>query len=298
MFIELVQDYLLPVLFFTGLLAGTIDAIAGGGGLISLPVLMGVGVPPHIALGTNKLQGLFGTASAAYSYYKKGLLRKQGLFIGIAYSFAGAITGAIISQLVSSDFLKKIIPILLLLVLLYTFLSPKLGTQESKPKLNEKWFYLIFGTLLGFYDGFLGPGVGSFWVIALVIFLGHNLLRATAYTKVFNFNTNAAAVICFALGNHIDYKLALVMAMGQLIGGRLGAYFTIKKGVRLIRPVFLFVVSATISTLIYRNYSQSNDFLSFIQQPKLIFISLLVMTSFLIIYIRILLKRRKALLQK
>lgn len=252
MLIGLLQDFLLPALFFTGLLAGTIDAIAGGGGLISLPLLLGVGVPPHVALGTNKLQSLFGSASATYSYYKNGWLSKQGLFLGLLYSFIGAVIGAIASQIVSNGILKIIIPILLILVLLYTFFSPKVGVHESKPKLDVKWFYLIFGTLLGVYDGFFGPGVGAFWVFALVFFLGLNLMRATAYTKVFNLNTNAVAVICFALGNNIDYKIALVMAFGQVIGGRLGAYLTIKKGVRLIRPVFLLVVSATISTLIYR----------------------------------------------
>lgn len=279
---------LLSILFFTGLLAGSVDAIAGGGGLISLPVLIGMGIPPHIALGTNKLQGLFGLASATYSYYKKGLLQKNSLILGLIYSFVGALLGAIASQFVSSDLLKKVIPILLLFVLLYTFLSPKIGFQETKPKWQSKWFYLIFGSLLGFYDGFFGPGTGSFWVIALVFFLGFNLLKATAYTKAFNLNTNVAAVICFAIGNHIDYKVALCMALGQILGGRLGAYLTIKKGVKLIRPVFLCVVSVTISVLIYRNYSFSEATI----------FSLCIFTIPLILSLRQLFKRRKAVLQK
>src|SRR5437762_7655165 len=128
MLIDGFQHYLLPALFLTGLFAGTIDAIAGGGGLISLPVLMGFGIPPHLALGTNKLQGLFGTASATYSYYRQGWLSRQGLLQGLFYSFIGAMVGAAVSQFVSSEILKKIIPILLALVLLYTLFSPKLGS--------------------------------------------------------------------------------------------------------------------------------------------------------------------------
>lgn len=267
MLIDIFQHYLLPALFFTGLLAGTVDAIAGGGGLISLPVLLGFGIPPHLALGTNKLQGLFGTASATYSYYRQGSLTRQGLVRGVIFSFIGAAVGATVNQCLSGDILRKIIPILLLIVLFYIFFSPKLGDKDVKPKMNEKLFYLIFGTLLGFYDGFFGPGTGAFWVFILVLFLGYNLLKATAYTKAFNLNTNIAAVIFFAIGNNIDYKIACVMAVGQLIGGRIGAQLAIKKGVSLIRPVFFIVVTSTIATLIYRSYATSEWFNSLLKQP-------------------------------
>jgi len=262
----LLHHYIPYVLFITGLLAGTVDAIAGGGGLISLPVLLGVGVPPHLALGTNKLQGMIGTAVATHTYYRQGWVKWEGLWRGLLFSFCGALLGAMMSQFISSQLLKKEIPLLLLLILLCIIFLPRLGAQDEKPKMLESTFYAIFGTLLGFYDGFLGPGVGSFWVFVLVFFLGQNLLRATAYTKVFNLNTNVAAFICFAMGNNIDYLLALCMAAGQLIGGRVGARLAIWQGIKLVRPVFILVVSATIMILILRNYTDFSAFILGLQQ--------------------------------
>lgn len=254
MVFEFSYTTLLPILFTTGLVAGTIDAIAGGGGLITIPILLGVGVPPHLALGTNKLQSSFGTAMAVHSYYRHGLLHKNELITGLIYSFIGAVFGAIASQLISSDILKKAIPILLCLVLAYTIFSPKLGHEAQPAKLSENKFYLIFGLLLGFYDGFLGPGVGAFWVFVLIHFLGFHLIKATACTKVFNLNTNLVAMVCFAIGGNIDYRIGLCMAVGQIIGGRLGAHLAIRKGVKLIRPVFILMVSVTIGVLMYKNY--------------------------------------------
>jgi len=251
----LMHHYILIVLFFTGLFAGTMDAIAGGGGLISLPVILGMGVPPQIALGTNKLQGMIGTAMATHTYYRQGWIQWQGLWRGLLFSFLGALLGACVAQMMSSDLLKKVIPILLLLILSCVLFMPRLGERDEKPKMQEEGFYILFGMLLGFYDGFLGPGSGSFWLFAFVFFLGQNLLKATAYTKILNLNTNLAAFICFAIGGNIDYSLALCMSLGQLIGGKMGARLTVWQGVKLVRPVFILVVSATIMTLIFKNSS-------------------------------------------
>ena len=238
------------ILFFTGLAAGTVDAIAGGGGLISLPMLLSVGVPPHVALGTNKLQSVFGTAMATHSYYRHGWLQKQGLLHGLFYSFLGALLGANASQFIDSHLLRKIIPILLFCVLLYTIFMPKFNEIDKEPKMRQTTFFIVFGLILGFYDGFLGPGTGSFWVFALIFFLGFNMTKATAYTKALNLNTNIAALICFALGHYVDYGIGLCMAAGQLLGGRLGAHLAIKKGAKLIRPFFIVMVTITIIALI------------------------------------------------
>ncbi len=251
---ELFHHFLLPFLFLTGLVAGTIDAIAGGGGLISLPILLGVGIPPHLALGTNKLQSSFGTLMAAHSYYRQGLIDKNKVMTGLIFSFLGAVLGAITIQILQGDVLKKIIPVLLLIILIYTLFSPRFGHIERSPKMSERSFFIIFGLLLGFYDGFLGPGTGSFWVFAFMFFIGFNLVKATAYTKVFNLNTNLTALACFAIGNNIDYKIGLCMAAGQIIGGRVGAHFAIKKGAALIRPIFILVVVVTMATLFYKSY--------------------------------------------
>lgn len=254
MSLELSQHFLLPTLFLTGLIAGTVDAIAGGGGLISLPVLLGVGIPPHLALGTNKLQSSCGTFMAAHSYYRQGLIDKNKLIVGLICTLLGALSGAITIQMMSGNLLQKMIPILLFFILIYTVFTPRFGKVEQPPKINERTFFVIFGLILGFYDGFLGPGVGSFWVFAFMFFAGFNLIKATAYTKVFNLNTNLVALVCFAMGGNIDYRVGLCMAAGQLIGGYLGARLAIKKGAEIIRPIFILVVAATLAMLFYKNY--------------------------------------------
>jgi len=246
------HQWIYPLLFLTGLTAGTVDAIAGGGGLISLPMLLSVGIPPHIALGTNKLQTSVGTSIATFSYYRQGLISLRVIFKGLMWGFIGAVSGAIAGQMLSSALLNKLIPILLFIILIYTLFSPKLGSLDAKPRMNDQVFYLIFGFGLGFYDGFFGPGTGSFWTFALTFFLGYNLIKATAYTKVFNLKSNLIATACFALGHHIDYRVAIIMACGQIIGGRAGASLAIKGGAKVIRPVFIFIVTTTIISLAYR----------------------------------------------
>lgn len=276
MIIELMNQYFFPILFLTGFAAGTVDAIAGGGGLITVPVLLSLGIPPHVVLGTNKLQSLFGTAVATYRYHKQGWLQREGLILGLIFSFIGAVIGSVSSQYIQSDILKKVIPLLLLFVLIYTIFTPKLGMNQEKPKMKESSFYFVFGTLLGFYDGFLGPGTGSFWVFMLVYFLGHSLVKATAYTKIFNLNTNITAMICFAIGNNIDYKIGFCMAIGQVLGGHLGAHLAIKKGLQLIRPIFIVVVSLTIATLVYKNYIQTGSWKIIFTDSYKIYIGILL----------------------
>lgn len=244
-------------LFLTGLFAGTVDAIAGGGGLISLPVLLGMGMPPHLAFGTNKLQGTIGTFMAARRYHQQGWISLSSIKAGIIAGVIGASLGAITGQILSTAFLQKVIPLMLLAILLYTIFSPRMGMKDANARMPKAWFFLLFGFALSFYDGFFGPGVGSFWVFWLTYLLGFNLVKATAYTKIFNLNSSFVALVCFAIGGNIDYKIGLCMAAGQLIGGRLGANLAIKSGAKVIRPIFLFVVSGTILTLMYKSYVAS-----------------------------------------
>lgn len=281
---------ILLLLFLAGLFAGTVDAIAGGGGLISLPVLLSIGMPPHIAFGTNKLQGMIGTFVATLKYYRHGYISLKKIYSGIAFGLLGGIAGSVAAQVMSSDILRKIIPIFLFIILIYTVCSPRMGLKDNKPKMNEFIFYLIFGFALSFYDGFLGPGTGSFWVFALTFFLGFNLIKATAYTKVFNLNSSFIAMICFAIGGNIDYRVGLVMAAGQIIGGRLGAHLAISKGARVIRPIFLGVVSLTISTLIYKSYANSDLFTHITEQYGIIpqiLVAITILTSIAFLYIKI-----------
>ena len=271
------------------MLAGTVDAIAGGGGLISIPVLMSVGLPPHVAFGTNKLQSSIGTMMAARRYWRAGLISVRDIIPGLACGLFGAVAGAVLNQIISGDILKKIVPVILLIIFAYTLLSPRFGSNDQKSRMNSGAFYLLSGFSLSFYDGFFGPGVGAFWVFLLMFFLGFNIIKATAYAKVFNLNSNLVALICFAAGSNIDYKVGLCMAAGQVIGGQLGAGLAIKKGVKLIRPLFLTMVFGTISTLAFRSYGSSLMKLIAFSQHKSTYVPVLI--TVLLVFAVVLIRR-------
>lgn len=244
------------MLFLTGTCAGFVDSIAGGGGLIALPVLFSIGLPPDIALGTNKLQGSFGTFSASYNYIKKGVVKINESISGILYTLIGAATGAWVVQIISAQFIKDLIPVLLLIVFFYTLFSRNLGVHTSSPKLPDHLFYFIFGIGLGFYDGFFGPGTGSFWTAAVLFFLGLDMRKASGITRIMNFTSNIVALTVFLINGKILYSAGFCMAAGQIIGARLGSSLAIKKGTAFIRPVFLTVVFLTILKLAYNTYWQ------------------------------------------
>lgn len=242
------------LLFLAGLASGFVDSIAGGGGLISLPVLLSVGMPPQIALGTNKLQATFGVLTAAINYTRKGTVDLKACWLGVVMTIIGASSGAWIVQRIDSDIISHIVPVLLLAVLIYTVFSKNLGLTDRKGFIPKNLFFIIFGLLLGFYDGFFGPGTGSFWTAALLLFLGSNLTKAVGVTKIMNFTSNVVALTVFVIGGNVYYAAGITMAVAQVIGARVGSNLAIKKGTRFIRPVFITVVLATIIRLLYLNY--------------------------------------------
>jgi uncharacterized membrane protein YfcA len=242
------------LLFLAGFTGGFIDSIAGGGGLVTLPVLLGLGIPPHFALGTNKFQASFGSFSSTYNFMKKGIVSFKEVAYGVVMTFIGAATGTVVIQLIEADFLKKVIPVLLIGILIYLVFTPSLGKSDKKSKINETLFFSIFGILLGFYDGFFGPGTGNFWVVLIMVLLGFNMTKATGYTKVMNFTSNFTSLIVFIIGGKILFTYGLVMAAGQFIGARVGSSLAIKKGSSFIKPIFLMVVTVMIVVLSYRSY--------------------------------------------
>jgi uncharacterized membrane protein YfcA len=245
---------ILAVLFFGGLLAGFVDSIAGGGGLISLPVLLSVGLPPSLALGTNKFQGSFGTLSASYNYIRKGKADLRKSWVGIAFTLTGAVLGAGLIQHLDPSFLKNIIPIMLVVVFVYTLLNKQLGFKRQNAVMSQKGFFILFGLGLGFYDGFFGPGTGSFWTAALLVLLGYDMTQAAGTTRIMNFTSNIVALCVFILGDNVLYRAGICMAAGQIIGARIGSGLAIQKGARFIRPLFLTVVFLTIVRLGYIYY--------------------------------------------
>lgn len=243
---------LLPLLFLTGLAAGLVDSVAGGGGLLTVPVLLGTGLPPQLALGTNKLQASFGSLTAAHNYLGRGGLGWRECRCGVAFTFAGAVAGTLAVQRLSAGILERAIPFLLLGILVYTAFTPNLGRIDAHPRLPAGLFYAVFGLGLGFYDGFFGPGTGSFWAFALVWGLGLNLARATAATKVMNFTSNAVSLAVFALGGHVLVLPGFVMGVGQMLGARVGSTLVLRRGPGFVRPLFLAVVFLTTVKLFWR----------------------------------------------
>ncbi|MBF9017021.1 MULTISPECIES: TSUP family transporter [unclassified Oceanispirochaeta] len=244
----------LTILFLTALTAGFVDSIAGGGGLITVPVLLAVGIPPHLALGTNKVQSTFGSSTAAIRYAGSGLIIKDQILTGVVFTLIGAILGTLLIQIIPADFLGKIIPFILLAVFFYTLLSPNLGHKERDARVKKSVFYTVAGLTLGFYDGFFGPGTGSLWTIALISFLGYDLKGATATTKITNFTSNIVALTVFIIGGKILILPGLIMGAGQVCGAWVGSHLVINKGTRFIRIFFLTVVALTILRLFQQEY--------------------------------------------
>jgi uncharacterized membrane protein YfcA len=252
----LLEPWHYPVLFLVGLIAGTVDAVAGGGGLITVPALLNLGLPVPLALGTNKFQSSFGSVSASVHFVRCGTVRLRDCRLGIFMTLAGALSGAFAVQQIDSAVLARIVPWLLAAILLYTLFRPAIGTQDHPPKIGTTLFFTAFGLGLGFYDGFFGPGTGSFWAIALVLLLGQNFTRATAFTKIMNATSNIASLILFAAAGLVHAGAGVAMALGQLLGGRLGAHLVVTRGARFVRPVFLAMVTLTLLRLLWIGHAR------------------------------------------
>ena len=247
--------WLYPALFLTGLAAGFVDAIAGGGGLIALPVLLWVGLPPQVALGTNKMQSSCGTALAAWRYESAGLLRYRTLVSGLVVTLCASALGALAVAKIDATFLRHVIPLLLICIAGWVWLKPQFGVKPRPPSLSARGFGVTFGIVLGFYDGFFGPGAGSFWTIACILLLGLDLPAATGHTKAMNLASNLGALAIFVSLGTVRYDIGAVMIAGQLIGARIGSGMVIARGTRFVRPIFLAVVIALAARLIWQNLS-------------------------------------------
>jgi uncharacterized protein len=240
-----------PLLAAVGLVAGLVDAVAGGGGVLTMPVLLNLGFPVPLALGTNKLQASFGSVSAAVHYVRGGVVSFRACLPGATVTFLASLTGAWTVQRVDSALLGDVIPWLLAVILVYTVVKPRVGEHPGRELLPAGAFFLAAGLLLGFYDGFFGPGVGSFWTIALVALMGRTLVRATGETKVMNAASNLAALLGFALGGQIALGVGLVMGAGQVVGARIGARLVMTRGARFVKPVFVTMVAAVLARLLW-----------------------------------------------
>ncbi|MFZ1741531.1 MAG: TSUP family transporter [Pontixanthobacter sp.] len=232
------DTWLLFAMFAVAICTGFVDSIAGGGGLIMMPALLAAGLPPHLAIGTNKAQSVFGTSMACRNYWKGGLVevRKNLPLVGAA--FAGSLAGAFLIQRISASILSYIVPVFLLALAAYVIFSPRMTDNDAHQRLSRKGFFPVAGGI-GLYDGFFGPGTGQFFTASLVGLRGYGLTKATGNTKLFNAATNWAAVLMFALGGKIIWVLGLTMAAGAMLGGFLGSRFAMKHGAKVIRPLMI-----------------------------------------------------------
>lgn len=226
--------------------AGFVDSIAGGGGLLTVPALLAAGLPPTTALATNKVQSSVGACTAAVTYTRGGAVEPRRLWPPVLTVLVGAAIGTTVLTRIDSERLEAVLPWLLLALAAYVAAQPRLGEVETAARLRPRTYTLTVAPVIGAYDGFLGPGTGSFFALTLVGLRGHDLTRATATTKVFNLTSNLAALAVFALAGAPAWLLGVAMAFGQALGARLGARSVLRRGAGLVRPA-LVVVSVALS---------------------------------------------------
>lgn len=227
------------LLFLVAIFAGFVDSIAGGGGLIVLPAMLILGIPPLEALGTNKLQAQFGSASATIAYARRGHVDLKKQFPMALMAFLGGIVGAIIAAFVPPDILRMIMPFLLIAIAIYFAFKPNLSDLDSHRRITPILFGLTIVPLVGFYDGIFGPGAGSFYMLAFVGLAGFGMLKATAHTKLLNFGSNFGSFLVFTVSGAIMWKLGLIMGLGQFLGAQIGSRLAMKNGAKIIRPLLV-----------------------------------------------------------
>lgn len=228
----------LVALALAALVAGFVDSIAGGGGLITIPALLAAGLPPAQALGTNKLQATFGSFSATLHFFRQGYIHLQEMKGAIIAVFIASSIGTILVQFIKAEVLAQMIPFLLIGFALYFLLSPKVSNEGGKRYLGALGMTLMAG-IVGFYDGFFGPGTGSFFALVFVALGGYGMTQATANAKLLNFTSNVASLLFFALGGKVLWTIGFSMALGQYVGASLGSKMAIKHGVKIIKPLIV-----------------------------------------------------------
>jgi hypothetical protein len=229
----------LLLLFIAAFIAGFIDSIAGGGGLITIPAMLIAGIPPLETLGTNKLQSMFGAGSATLAYARKGHVDLKKQLPMAAMAVIGGALGAVVASFVPAAVLRAFMPFLLVAIALYFALKPNLSDIDSHQRMTPFMFGLTFVPMIGFYDGVFGPGTGSFYMLAFVSLAGFGMLKATAHTKLLNFGSNVGAFLVFVAGGVVLWKIGFLMGIGQFLGAQTGSRLAMKNGARLIKPLLV-----------------------------------------------------------
>ena len=241
--------WVVVLLAHTALLAGAVDAIAGGGGLITLPALLAAGLPPHLALGTNKGQSVWGSGAALVAFWRAGKVDRARAWWTFLLGLGGSLAGAQLVLLVAPQTLRPVV--IGMLIGAAVLLMVKKPQRDDDLPHGRPWVVAALALGIGVYDGFFGPGTGTFLIVGFVALCGMSMVRATANAKVVNFASNLAALAAFAHAGTVMWRVALPMAAGQFIGGIVGARLAVKGGARLIRIMVLVVSSALVAKLAY-----------------------------------------------
>ncbi len=236
--------------------SGFVDAIAGGGGLLTVPAMLFAGIPPINVLATNKLQSAMGTSTACFNYGRKGLIDWRRNRWTVLTIFISGACGSLVVQSIDTNILSLIVPVLLVVVAIYVMISPRMHDEDAKHRVGSNGYAQIGGAV-GFYDGFFGPGTGAFYVTTLVALRGYGLTKATALTKLFNLTSNFAALTMFALGGKTLWLLGFSMAMGSMTGAWIGSHTAMRFGARVIRPLLVTISLALTGRLIWTYIAQS-----------------------------------------
>ena len=249
--VELSVEWL-AILALVALVAGFIDAIAGGGGLLTIPALLLAGLNPVQAIATNKLQACFGSFTATRFFVKQALVVPSNNYLAIVMVALGAGIGSWLIQRFDSQLLLNLMPYVLIVIALYLVLVPSLGQAASAAKLSNRAFATTVLPSVGAYDGFFGPGTGTFFTLGYSQLRGLDLLSATAHAKLLNFTTNVVSLTVFILSGQVLWLVGLSMALGQALGARLGAATAFKQGTSLIRWLTVVVCIAISVSLLWR----------------------------------------------
>ncbi|KPM82777.1 MULTISPECIES: TSUP family transporter [Pseudoalteromonas] len=239
------------------LAAGFIDAIAGGGGMLTVPALLTAGLPPHLTLGTNKLAASFGSLTASVTYFRKKLFNPRFWAASILATAIGALVGTLVVDYLSIEFLNKLLPVVIILVACYSLFGSLSTTEHNElPELDSKtkvkqW---LQGLGLGFFDGLAGPGTGTFWTASNSLLYKMSLLLNCGLARSMNFVSNFISLITFVALGHVNFLLGITMGFFLMLGAWLGAHSAIKFGSKMIRPVFNTVVIVLALKLIYEAY--------------------------------------------
>ncbi len=240
---------MIGLLAFAALFAGTVDAIAGGGGLVTVPALLASGLDTRLVYGTNKGQSVWGSGAALFAFWRAGKVDKRQALFAFPLGLGGAALGALLVLQVDKAALRPI-AIVLLIAASVVFVIKKPTRDETDPALYRPWIAALLAFGIGAYDGFFGPGTGTFLIVGFVALCGKSLTHATADAKVVNFASNLASLVTFAASGTVVWRIALPMAAGQLLGGVIGARLAIKGGTKLIRTVVLVVTGALVVRLV------------------------------------------------